>query len=1021
MLMISGLHTATGQSYVTYGLYGEYEEDPKSYFLRVQFNFIDADAPNEDAAWWEVGGYDLADEAQKGLDNLNQAFNPHGIFFLADEPTPDCATPATYRSYFDLQNQNPQGLSVLELIRGSLQTEDEVERALNIYINSGQGEPLGFAPQLPGNHVTVKGLEAGELATSGTITVHEVGHALGLLHTFAGDVLGECNEGDIPEPVGFCSSEEDLCYCCGDYVCDTDYDLNEDFELDPTDCSGGESIPASVRRNYMNYISPDECRNAFTEQQGLRMKMYLRELKDYYSDDVLEKIQLQEAAYPGTAPSGVTGNLTVESEVLEILSPLQMLPGATITVKTGAALHIKSTLTSACDEMWQGIKVESGGIVKVFGQGVIEHAECGIDVVGNSSEVSILGGTLLNNTIGLRVAADDAIETSNQVFFANFELNDQYKGASDERPYFMVLRGNRGTRIRYTTFADERTADCSAPNGDCPKRAIGIDAREAGFFCRANTTFSKLYQGIRASNLGIQQGSFAVSNCTFSKNTKGIVSRFCSSFEIQDNLFEMNADEHPTYFNAELSIDKSCIEIFGSAQGFTVSGNTFVRLGALSEDCSYYGTICTVTGHGLDNEIINNDYVSMEVGNAARFNNGNEENGLVYLCNDFLAEPPGVAPGPENCVDILIEPGGTIRKEQHGMNQDNEVTPAGNIFASSISNQSGEGQNDLYEIIYYFKPGAPSQNPGSSTGVLIEPLDEELYCGEAPCSPPCPEDPILIKARFEGAGFRRDSLLEVASGLSGAQKEEAERQSRLFEQERRRAAGQILRYYALDTVGVEADSIRQWLENTQTFGSLYLLAREEFFFGDMPFFQLLWARIPQLVALTPYQSGTYSSLSALFSALSPYVSEGGGLSNMPKPLVEALYNFTTHCNEAGFLAVELLRRNGVEAAVQCNSPSPAMAQQNSGGPQAKELHHRQDRRSAVFFPNPTQGTLQVVLSEGTDRASLILYNLQGQPAFQAVLTGQRTTLQLPVPAGIYWARLQIAGQQPVHHKIIVSR
>ncbi len=673
MLMISGLHTATGQSYVTYGLYGEYEEDPKSYFLRVQFNFIDADAPNEDAAWWEVGGYDLADEAQKGLDNLNQAFNPHGIFFLADEPTPDCATPATYRSYFDLQNQNPQGLSVLELIRGSLQTEDEVERALNIYINSGQGEPLGFAPQLPGNHVTVKGLEAGELATSGTITVHEVGHALGLLHTFAGDVLGECNEGDIPEPVGFCSSEEDLCYCCGDYVCDTDYDLNEDFELDPTDCSGGESIPASVRRNYMNYISPDECRNAFTEQQGLRMKMYLRELKDYYSDDVLEKIQLQEAAYPGTAPSGVTGNLTVESEVLEILSPLQMLPGATITVKTGAALHIKSTLTSACDEMWQGIKVESGGIVKVFGQGVIEHAECGIDVVGNSSEVSILGGTLLNNSIGLRVAADDAIETSNQVFFANFELNDQYKGASDERPYFMVLRGNRGTRIRYTTFADERTADCSAPNGDCPKRAIGIDARE------------------------------------------------------------------------------------------------------------------------------------------------------------------------------------------------------------------------------------------------------------------------------------------------------------------------------------------------------------EFFFGDMPFFQLLWARIPQLVALTPYQSGTYSSLSALFSALSPYVSEGGGLSNMPKPLVEALYNFTTHCNEAGFLAVELLRRNGVEAAVQCNSPSPAMAQQNSGGPQAKELHHRQDRRSAVFFPNPTQGTLQVVLSEGTDRASLILYNLQGQPAFQAVLTGQRTTLQLPVPAGIYWARLQIAGQQPVHHKIIVSR
>jgi hypothetical protein len=1020
MLMIAGLNTATGQDYVTYGLYGRYEEDPKSYFLRVQFNFIDADAPNEDATWWKVGGYVLADEAQKGLDNLNQAFNPHGVFFLADEPTTDCATPATYRTYFDLQN--PQGLSVLELIRGGYQTENEVKRALNIYVSSDQGPTGGWAFQVPSNHVALNGNEDGKLATNTTTAVHEVGHALGLLHTFAGEDNGECNEVVVPAPAGNCLDEQDFCYCCGDYVCDTDYDLNEDFELDPTDCTGAESIPPSVRRNYMNYISPDKCRNAFTEQQGLRMKMYLRELKDYYSDDVLEKIQLQEAAYPGTAPSGVTGNLTVESEVLEILSPLQMLPGATITVKTGAALHIKSTLTSACDEMWQGIKVESGGIVKVFGQGVIEHAVCGIDVVGNSSEVSILGGTLMNNTIGLRVDADDAIETSNQVFFANFELNDQYKGASDERPYFMVLRGNRGTRIRYTTFADERTADCSAPSGACPKRAIGIDAREAGFLCRANTTFSKLYQGIRVSNLSIQQGSFAVSNCTFSKNTKGIVSRFCSSFEIQDNLFEMDSDEHPTYFNAELPIDKSCIEIFGAAQGFTVSGNTFVLFGEeLSKDCRYYGTICTVTGHGLDNEIINNDYVSMEVGNAARFNNGDEFNGLVYTCNDFLAEPPGVAPGPENCVDILIEPGGTIRKEQHGRNQVGDVTPAGNIFASSISNQSGEGQNDLYEVIYYFKPGEPSQHPGNSTGVTAIDLNREVYCGDAPCSPPCPEDPILIKARFGDFGFRRDSLLEAASGLSGAQKEEAERQSRLSEQERRRAAGQILRYYALDTVAVEADSIRQWLENTRTFGSLYLLAREEFFFGDMPFFLVLWTRIPQLVALTPYQSGTYSSLSALFSALSPHVSEGGDLSNMPKPLVEALYNFTTHCNEAGFLAVELLRRNGVEAAVQCNSPSPAMARQNSGGPQAEELRHRQDRMNAAFFPNPTQGTLQVVLPEGADQASLILYNLQGQPAFQSLLTGQYTTLQLPVPAGIYWARLQIAGQQPVHHKIIVSR
>jgi hypothetical protein len=77
--------------------------------------------------------------------------------------------------------------------------------------------------------------------------------------------------------------------------------------------------------------------------------------------------------------------------------------------------------------------------------------------------------------------------------------------------------------------------------------------------------------------------------------------------------------------------------------------------------------------------------------------------------------------------------------------------------------------------------------------------------------------------------------------------------------------------------------------------------------------------------------------------------------------------------------------------------------------------------NAAFFPNPTQGTLQVVLPEGADQGFLILYNLQGQPSFRSLLTGSRTTLELPVPAGIYWARLQIDGQQPVNHKIIVSR
>jgi hypothetical protein len=1010
--------------YTIHALYGDYDEDPKSYYLRVNFNFVDRHVDPGEAPWWIAGGFDWAEEAARGLDNLNQAFNPHGIYFLADTPTPDCSAPATYQLFAGLQN--PQGKSLFNLIREDYQTSEEISRALNIYITSDQGVSSGYNYTLPGNWLTIKGTEDGKLATRSATLEHVVGHALGLLDTSAGiyHEYGECDEEGNPEPVGYCPYEEELCYCCGDYVCDTDYTLNNNIILDSVGCFGSSSIPQSVRLNYMSNVTPGSCRNTFTEEQGRRVKKYLRELhRAPYGQSLLLDVQFQEGKYPGVIPSGITGNFTVESGVLVLDSPLQMLPGATITVKTGAVLHIKSTLTSACDKMWQGIKVESGGIVKVFGQGVIEHAVCGLDVVGNSSEVSIFGGTLMNNTIGLRVDANDAVETNNQVFFANFELDDQYKGASDERPYFIVLRGNRGTRIRSATFADERTADCSDPNEDCPWRAIGIAAEEAGFFCRANTTFSKLYTGIQVSNLGIQQGSFRVSDCTFSKNTKGIISNFCSSFEIQDNLFEMDSDEHPTYFNAELPIDKSCIEIFGAAQGFTISGNTFVRLGESSEDCSYYGTICTATGHGLDNEIINNDYVQLEVGNAARLNNGNEHNGLVYRCNNHRAEPSGINPDFENCADYLIEPGATIRKEQHGVNEGNAVAPAGNVFSSStpIINQSGEeNPDDFYAFNYYYALGVPNQDPGSPNGVTAIGLDATPGCEVTGCPPPCHDHPLPgLKVLYRQA--QNNAKAFKASARSSPKQPTLKRSPFSWEQQRRRTAGQILRHYALDTTSVEADSIRQWLYNANTFGSLYLLAREQFLFGEMSAFQVLWERIPQLIDLTPYQASTYSDLSALFNILKPYLAEGGDLRELPKSLIEGLYSFTVHCNEAGFLSAALLQRNGVEATVPCNGQSPALAQKGSPERQAQNIRRSKGSAQAALFPNPTTGTLVVVLPKGVDKASMALYNLEGQPVFQAPLAGPRTTLHLPVPSGIYLVRLQITGQQPEHHKIVVSR
>ncbi len=275
---------------------------------------------------------------------------PHGIYFLADAAAPDCSTPVDYHTYAGLHN--PAGKSLLNLLREDYQSPEETARALNIYITSDQGLGSGNNFTVPSNKIALKGLGSSGLVTRSTVLIQAAGHALGLLKTFAGAYpeQGECDEG---APVNYnCIIPYSLCGCCGDYVCDTDYSLNTHIVLDPTDCSGAPSVPQSVRRNYMSSVTPGWCRHTFTEEQGRRMKKYLRELHSYpYWANLLYDLQVQEEKYPGVTPSGVTGNFTVESGVLELTLPLQMLPGATITVETGAAPHIKTTLTAACDTM----------------------------------------------------------------------------------------------------------------------------------------------------------------------------------------------------------------------------------------------------------------------------------------------------------------------------------------------------------------------------------------------------------------------------------------------------------------------------------------------------------------------------------------------------------------------------------------------------------------------------------------------------------------------------------------------
>jgi hypothetical protein len=153
---------------------------------------------------------------------------------------------------------------------------------LNIYTNLAS-DHLGYAniPQAPANPV---GSNADRVVIAwdafgrpglrgppydlGRTATHEVGHYLGLYHTFQGG----CGEWSTPG-----------CYSTGDCICDTDPD-----ETETGGCPGGDTScdrwPIPIE-NYMEYTD-DACMSEFTSQQARRLRCTL----EYWRPDLAEEI-----------------------------------------------------------------------------------------------------------------------------------------------------------------------------------------------------------------------------------------------------------------------------------------------------------------------------------------------------------------------------------------------------------------------------------------------------------------------------------------------------------------------------------------------------------------------------------------------------------------------------------------------------------------------------------------------------------------------------------------------------------
>jgi len=230
-------------------------------------------------------------------------------------------------------------------------------------------------------------------------------------------------------------------------------------------------------------------------------------------------------------------------------------------------------------------------------------------------------------------------------------------------------------------------------------------------------------------------------------------------------------------------------------------------------------------------------------------------------------------------------------------------------------------------------------------------------------------------------------------------------------------ANRILTQYSQDTLSVKTDSIVAWLGLAQTYPADLRLARHYFFTGDFGRFDTLWSQTPVKYSLNEGRQNEFDRLDGVYGALRPHLQQEGSLNALSGTLLDTLATYTAQCDEAGFLAEVILRRNGIDRSPDCSESQlrSMSGKQKRNAPLGKQSNPK-------IFPNPVSDVLRIEYTGGNLEGHVRLLDMQGRLRRELRLPTSGGIVEIPVsdiPNGLYVAQWFCNGQTG-YAKVIVS-